>query len=116
MTHMICMVLPIHIISEANIRSHWRVKAIRVASHREIASTMLRKHQPPPAPAKITITRIAPRELDDDNLASGAKATRDGVADWLGIDDGDKRLSWRYNQRRGKPGEYAAVVTVEWSA
>ena len=52
MTHMICMVLPIHIISEANIRSHWRVKAIRVASHREIASTMLRKHQPPPAPAQ----------------------------------------------------------------
>ena len=26
------------------------------------------------------------------------KATRDGVADWLGVDDGDKRLSWRYAQ------------------
>jgi hypothetical protein len=36
-----------------------------------------------------------------------------GVADWLGIDDGDKRLTWRYAQRRGKPKEYAAEVKIE---
>jgi hypothetical protein len=52
--------------------------------------------------------------LDDDNLASGFKAARDGVADWLGIDDGSPRLSWRYGQRKSKPGEYAAEVSVEW--
>ena len=50
---------------------------------------------------QITLTRIAPRTLDDDNLAAGFKATRDRVADWLGVDDGDKRLTWRYAQERG---------------
>jgi hypothetical protein len=34
------------------------------------------------------------------------------VADWLGIDDRDKRVKWLYAQRRGKPKEYAAEVEV----
>jgi hypothetical protein len=116
MTHIICVVLPVHIISEANQRHHWAVKAKRVASHRAITKALLAKHKPPPAgPIKITLTRIAPRALDGDNLQSGFKATRDSVADWLGIDDGDKRLTWLYAQRKGKPLEYSATVSVEWA-
>ena len=37
-----------------------------------------------------------------------------GVADWLQIDDGDKRLTWVYGQRKGK--EYAAEIRLEWEA
>ena len=69
----------------------------------------------PEPPLTITLTRIGPRTLDDDNLAGGFKHVRDGVADWLGIDDGDKRLTWRYEQRKGAPKEYAAEVRIESS-
>ena len=60
----------------------------------------------------ITLTRIAPRVLDYDNLASGLKAVRDGVADALRVDDGSTRIRWRYTQERGKPREYAVRVEI----
>ena len=34
------------------------------------------------------------------------------TADWLGIDDGSKRLRWVCEQRKGK--QYAAEVVVSW--
>jgi predicted Fe-S protein YdhL (DUF1289 family) len=114
-TNLLVVVAPIHVISEANIRCHWRVKAKRVAAHRSLARVFLNGHHKPDAPCAITLTRIAPRELDDDNLAAGCKGARDGVADWLGIDDGDKRLSWAYAQRRGGKGEYALEVRIAWA-
>ena len=60
----------------------------------------------------VVLTRIAPRDLDTDNLASGLKAVRDGVADALGMDDGSSRIEWRYAQERRKPGEYAVRVGI----
>ena len=84
--------------------------------YRQQFELLLRNHPRPrtDGPIQITLTRIAPRRLDDDNLASGFKATRDGVADWLGIDDGAKRLEWRYAQRKGRPGQLGAEVVVMW--
>ena len=114
--HIVCVRVPIRIISEANSRQHWRKAAARKKEHRTTARVVMQQHARPmhDGPIIITLTRIAPRVLDDDNLASGFKAARDGVADWLGIDDGSTRLSWRYGQRKSKPGEYAAEVAVEW--
>lgn len=111
------VLLPIRINSEANGRDHWRVKAKRTKAQRSLAALLMALHQPsaPVPPLTITLTRIAPRDLDSDNLASGFKAVRDGVADWLGVDDGDKRLTWLYGQRRGATKLYAAEVKVEVS-
>jgi hypothetical protein len=61
---------------------------------------------------EVHLTRIAPRELDDDNLRGALKSTRDGVADALGIDDRDPRVRWGYGQERGKVREYAVRVEV----
>jgi hypothetical protein len=61
----------------------------------------------------ITLTRIAPRKLDTDNLVSACKGVRDGIADTLGVDDGDERITWKYAQRKGKPKQYAVEVEVE---
>lgn len=113
---MIAVTLPLKIVSESNQRCHWREKSARARQHRSTARLMMAVEAGPAPIAPgivITLTRIAPRELDDDNLASGFKATRDGVADWLGIDDGSKRLKWLYAQRKGRPGQYAALVTVD---
>lgn len=117
-TMMVCVRVPIRIISEANSRQHWRKAAARKKEHRSIARLVLQQHARPmhEGAVRILLTRIAPRVLDDDNLASGFKAARDGVADWLGIDDGSKRLAWSYAQAKGATGEYAAIVAVEWDA
>jgi hypothetical protein len=106
--------VPVKIISEANNFDGWRKKAKRKREQRALACGALGDDIiGPPPPYAITLTRVGPRTLDDDNLASGFKAVRDGVADWLGIDDGDKRLTWRYAQRKGAPKEYAAEIVIE---
>ena len=102
--------LPIRVESVANKREHWAVKARRTQTHRHLACALTPYH---PLPVIVTITRIAPRELDDDNLQYGCKALRDGIADRLGVDDRDKRVEWRYAQAKGKPHEYAAHVKLE---
>lgn len=69
---------------------------------------------PPAPPLLVTITRIAPGELDDDNLPTSAKAVRDGIADWLGVDDRTKRsgVVWRYAEARDGRS-YGVTIRVE---
>ena len=113
----IVVAVPVRIISEANSRQHWRKAAARKKLHRQTARLVLQQYARPMGEAErftITLTRVAPRKLDDDNLASGFKAVRDGVADWLGIDDGSPRICWQYAQEKSKAGEYAARVHVSW--
>ena len=104
--------LPLKIESVANKREHWAKKAHRAKIERAGVHLALKFNLrvPPSLPCVVILTRIAPRELDDDNLASGCKALRDGIADWLGIDDRDKRVQWRYAQAKGEPKQYAARV------
>lgn len=64
----------------------------------------------PPLPVVVTLTRAAPRSLDDDNLAYAFKAVRDGVADGLGVRDNDPRVSWRYAQQKTARGVAPAIV------
>ena len=113
--HRVICQMPLRIISEANSRDHWRTKAGRAKLHRATARAMLQQHSRPQhtGPVSITLTRISSRKLDDDNLASGFKSVRDGVADWLGINDGSERLTWRYAQRKGSP--MGCEVIAEWT-
>jgi hypothetical protein len=50
--------------------------------------------------------------LDGDNLQSGFKAVRDGVADWLGVDDGSQLLDWQYRQRSNGVKTYKVEIEV----
>lgn len=106
--------LPLRTVSEANRRDHWATKARRVNEHRGTALLMLRaRARKVGLPCTVILIRVAPRELDDDNLRSALKAVRDGAADALGVDDRDPRVTWAYGQRRGKTREYAVEVRVE---
>jgi len=107
--------LPIRTWSEANLRIHWGKRARRAKKQRQAARLLVRAARPAlseTGAVAITLTRIAPRALDTDNLASGLKAVRDGVADALRLDDGSSRLTWRYAQEKGKPREYAVRVEI----
>lgn len=100
--------LPVRIESVANKREHWARKAERTRQHRFAAIAV----PPHPVPCVVTLIRVAPRALDDDNLRSAFKALRDGIADRLGVNDRDPRVRWEYDQVRGKAKEYAARVVI----
>lgn len=95
--------------SEANSREHWAAKAKRVKLHRDTAYVVIRKalEYCKPLPCVVTLTRVAPRMLDDDNLRQAMKAIRDGIADWLGVDDRSPLIRWEYGQE--KASKYHAV-------
>lgn len=100
------------IVSVMNAREHWAIRARRAKNQRALTLTTLRYQasRKVELPCVVTITRVAPRSLDGDNLQAGCKAIRDGVADWLGLDDADPRVTWRYEQERGAPRQYMAIV------
>lgn len=106
----ICVPLPLRIVSVANLREHWRTRANRARLHRSTAQAVLRSHPVPAMPVTVTLTRVSPRALDDDNLAHAFKAVRDGVADWLGLPDNNPAIRWQYAQRKGKPAGAEIVV------
>lgn len=119
----ITFTIPVRAVSEANAHQHWRARQKRAKAQREaarfIAGAELQIAVPRrsvfaygPTCFSITLTRIAPRKLDSDNLAGSMKHVRDGIADALGVDDGDERIEWRVEQRKGRPGEYAVGVEI----
>lgn len=121
----VTITLPIRTVSEANAHEFWRTRQRRAKSQR-IAAEMTctvplgRFHADLDGsirPLSIHMTRIAPSAgLDSDNLPSSMKHCRDGVADALGIDDRDKRVTWTYAQERGGKGEYAVRIEVRQRA
>ena len=115
---MIAESLPLRIESTPNKREHWTAKAKRTSAHRQTAYYAMKAHRAPRWDRiKVRLTRVAPRAMDDDNLAAGFKAVRDGIADWLAIDDGSARVVWEYAQAKGAVREYAVrVQVIDWSA
>lgn len=107
--------LPIRLVSEANLREHWRARDKRASDQRGTTLRCLSSipFVTPKPPLVVTIVRVAPRKLDDDNLAISGKHVRDGIADYLGVDDGDPRITWRYEQAQGEPGQYATRIQIE---
>lgn len=111
---------PARIVSVANTREHWAAKAKRTAQQRADAQTRCRQQMDRKKVLRaledigltVYLVRIAPRPLDTDNLASAFKATRDGVADFLGIQDNDVRVSWLPMAERGKTNEHAVRVEI----
>lgn len=104
------IVIPLRTISASNERpAHWSDRSRRVKRERVPVGLLLRSEKIGLVgfPMVVTLTRVAPRLLDDDNARGAMKASRDGVADALGIDDRDPRVEWRYEQRKGA---YAVVV------
>lgn len=108
--------IPIKIVSEANVRECWQAKYSRAKEQKTAVAACLYPYgqyfRKPKGTFTITLTRIGVRKLDGDNLQRGFKSCRDSVATILGIDDGSERIEWRYEQEKGKPKEYAARIEI----
>jgi len=93
------------LISELNVREHWGARKRRASSQRDLVTLVLRRTVTSEMmlvqPLVVTITRIAPRRLDDDNAVGSAKHVRDAIAVLLGVNDGDPRVTWRVEQAKG---------------
>jgi hypothetical protein len=99
-------------VSELNDHSHWRARQKRAKEQRSLVTLILQAesradtyfgYPPGPFPFHVHMTRLASRKLDTDNLAGALKAIRDGVAQYLGVDDGDERLvTWSVGQEQQK--------------
>lgn len=114
MTRLMVTIDDMRLRGSQNIREHWRVRSARVRRERQAAHWLLLDHKRPTLPVTVRLVRIAPRALDDDNLAGVFKAIRDGVADAYGIADNDKTLiRFVYDQERGPPHTYGVRIEVE---
>jgi hypothetical protein len=115
--------IDVQLISKANAREHRRVRDQRIIKEREATLKVL-----PPTlfdgstlagaithdrGARVTLSRpYHETPLDDDNIRAAFKAVRDAIAEFLGVDDGEDRLHWIYQQtkavrtgvRQSKPG------------
>ena len=94
-----------------NARAHWSATAKKRARERAVVSAALAGIAPPAGPWRVCITRIGPRPMDDDNRTASAKGTRDAIAAWLGVDDGDSCVAWEV---RGEVARgYAVRVQID---
>ncbi len=111
--------IPLTLHVSLNSREHWATKAKRIKRERSAVAWAFagarRKSQLAQLQAAnpvntwvVTITRIAPRRVDGDNLISRCKGVRDEVARHLGIDDGSEAIDWRYRQEQA-PGKVCGV-------
>lgn len=99
----VLFVMPVRVVSEANEREHWRTRHNRKKAQQEelrkwwqaanayvLSSVSL--------PCTVRLLRIGPKRLDSDNLAGSFKHVQDAIAREIGVDDGDERVKWEYEQ------------------
>jgi hypothetical protein len=113
------LVMPIKIVSENNLSEHWTKKHRRhVVQKKTVKYYFSLLEDIPHPPCHIILTRISPRLLDFDNLTGSLKWILDAVCDQLipglkpGRADGDKRLSFEYQQKKGLPRQYGIQIEI----
>lgn len=97
-------------LSECEPRLKARILAQLADDFRPVSSTFSKSHHERKAPrpnppqarreSRLVVSLIALRRrpLDPDNNAGSFKHLQDAIAASLGLDDGDKRLTWQYQQ------------------
>ncbi len=105
--------------SECNMHEHWRVRHERKLRQQKITRIWMIKEIPArdrdfSGKYRILFTRLkgrGQRDFDSDNLAISFKHVRDGVASFMGIDDGSPRLDFvQPKQRKPDDGEFPGVL------
>ncbi len=114
--------LPLKTISESNRSEHWTKSSKRHKIQQFfVRALFIRETREITIPCTITMTRIGPRFLDDDNLPVSMKWIRDEIGACLfpekvvyvirksgahatnkGHADSDPRVKWKYSQEKGR--------------
>ena len=104
------LVLSMKLRSASNLNEHWRARHRRTVAQRSMITLAMKAHAEHRGLLEymrgggrlwVTMIRVSPRFLDDDNLAGAFKAVRDGIAKELGVSDAPGGpVEWRYDQRK----------------
>lgn len=117
-----CIELTLKTISESNSRIHWaELRRLHKVQQFVVQSAFYNHVTILHFPCKIVLTRLAPRQLDTDNLQGAFKYIRDQIAVCIfpekevvyrnekgkevrikGHADNDSRISWEYRQEKAK--------------
>ena len=92
--------IPVRLVSEANRGGKLRDRIARKSAVKDAVRAALPAITFP-LPVLVTLTRYGHHKQDDDNLRRTLKSVRDVVAEWIGLDDADKRIRWVYRDRPG---------------
>ena len=92
--------IPVRLVSEANRGGNLRDRIARKSAVKDAVRAAL-PAMAVPLPVRVTLTRYGHHKQDDDNLRRTLKSCRDVVAEWLGVDDSDRRVRWVYRDRPG---------------
>lgn len=105
--------VPVKTESTSNLREHPMSRHRRTSAQK--AATRRRCPEWTAGPlVLVRLTRVSPRRLDDDNLRGALKSVRDGVAQWLRVDDASPLVRWEYQQEKGAaPTVRVEVLTLE---
>lgn len=63
---------------------------------------------------RVAIVALRKRLCDKDGNIGSFKPVQDAIADSLGIDDGDPRISWEYGQQQTN-GQEGLIVKIEFT-
>lgn len=125
---MIDFTVPLPVRVNANLRGHsfrlgFRIKKLRGLARMAVQAQWNIKTRTKARGAelltiqglKITLTRVAPRELDShDNLRTAMKPLVDGITDALGLkNDRTSAIDWVYAARSGEVREYAVEIRIQ---
>jgi len=94
-------------VSELNV-SHftWMGRRTRSRDQRRRTAVALAPYAPPPGPWEVTVHKIGWASLDaHDSLRTSVKSVVDQIAEWLGCDDRDPRVTWLYSQETTRKTE-----------
>lgn len=122
--------MPIKTVSEINTTDHWGKKRARHKQQQHFTNLFFKRAVDKISlPCQITLTRLAQRTLDEDNLLSSLKYIRDEIAACIfperivtyvskkgsivqskGRCDDDPRVVWNYAQQKSK--SYGVKVDI----
>lgn len=81
------------------------------------AKALERSHEvQPPSQSKlafcISLIVLSRRKMDSDSVVGACKWHRDAIAESLGLDDGDERITWEYGHSFTR-GQEGVLVKIE---
>ncbi len=94
-------------------RWHWSKTRKAVAKCRWLVGLMLSQFDKPGLPVVVTMTRCSVGVLDDDGAVGACKSVRDEVAEWIGVNDSDPRVTWVVKQAKVKRDAVGMIIRME---
>lgn len=94
-------------------RWHWSKTRREVKKVRQSVALCLSRFDKPELPVLVTMTRCSIGTLDDDGAVGAMKSVRDEVANWLGVDDADSRISWCVKQEKSTRKTAGTMILIE---